>query len=86
MIADCQLENTIKWVNEHAEELQVPVLLIHGATDEVVPVASTTSFYERIASNKKLRLYKDNLHRTFDDLEKDQVLTHVAQWLTSTIK
>lgn len=70
-------------VHEHAEELRVPLLLLHGTADRMVPPDGTTALHERLsdASDVTLRLYDGAYHALFFDTDGEQVRRDVIEWI-----
>ena len=77
-----ELLKTIDWVNAHADELQLPLLVLHGGSDRVTPLASSRAFVERVTiADKKLREYPDSYHELHNDLNYLEVLADINDWL-----
>lgn len=75
-----------KWVDErflddlmayetagHESAIDVPMLLIHGAKDEVVPVRFSEEFYEELDGKKQLRIVGGEGHRFSENADADAV-------------
>jgi acylglycerol lipase len=64
--------------------LRVPLLVVHGSADQLVPVASGR-LVDRLAGSpdKTLKVYDGLAHEVFNEPEKATVLNDVAQWLES---
>ena len=77
-----ELLRTIDWVNAHASELQIPLLVLHGGSDLVTPLASSRTFFERTTiADKEMREYPDSYHELHNDLNYLEVLTDINDWL-----
>ncbi len=51
----------IEWTLAHAADLAVPLLIVHGTADRLVPCAASRVFYERVTVADKTRYeYYDN--------------------------
>jgi alpha-beta hydrolase superfamily lysophospholipase len=67
---------------QRAEEITVPVLMIHGMADQFVDPKATQEFYNRVSSqDKTLLLYEGYYHELHNDLGKEKPLGDVVQWL-----
>lgn len=67
---------------DNAGRVALPLLVIKGAADWVVPIASTEVFFERVGSlDKTFIKYEDGYHEPHNDIEKEQVFTDVLAWL-----
>lgn len=77
-----ELEKTQKWTMEHASEFTMPLLLIHGEADELVPPYGSEEFYEKASSQDKLRhLYPGGKHESHNDVEHERVIQDMLDWL-----
>jgi alpha-beta hydrolase superfamily lysophospholipase len=73
---------TMQWVQDHAAEFQVPLLLIHGTADRLSSPEGSQTFFERVATEDKvLKLYEGGYHQAFIDTNREQVLADIAGWL-----
>jgi alpha-beta hydrolase superfamily lysophospholipase len=62
--------------------LTLPVLVMHGEKDRLVPVAGSRLVAERIGSaDKTLTVYDGLYHEIFNEPERDAVLEDVVTWL-----
>ena len=77
-----ELLKTIDWVNAHASELQVPLLMLHGGADLVTPLESSQIFFERLTiADKKMYEYPDSYHELHNDLNYQEILADMNDWL-----
>ena len=71
---------------EHAKEIDVPLLLIHGDADTVTCSKATELLYERVtSSDKTLRVVPEALHETHNDLCRQEVLGAVCDWVSARL-
>lgn len=69
-------------IEAHPEAFTLPLLLLHGSADRITDPAGTRALYERAPSaDKTLRLYDGLLHETFNEPERERVLTDLTDWL-----
>ena len=74
--------SALEWTQAHGAELQVPLLLIHGAADPITPAQGSIAFFEKLTlEDKVLKLYEGGYHQAFIDSNREQVLADVAEWL-----
>ena len=72
----------IKWINAHATELQVPCLILHGGADRVTLPENSCIFWERLTlADKERREYPDSYHELHNDLNYQEVLADLEDWL-----
>lgn len=73
---------------ERAEELTLPLLLIHGGEDKLCDVKGTQALLERSSSmDKEIQIFDGLFHETMNEEEdaKAEVLKTVAKWIVSHI-
>lgn len=81
-----------KWVDErfledigrydtagNEDQITVPVMIIHGGDDDVVPVRFSDEFYEVLEAEKELRIVGEEGHR-FSDEADEQALAWAIEW------
>jgi len=62
--------------------LRLPLLLLHGTEDRLVPANASRLVHDRASSlDKTLRLYDGLYHEVFNEPERDQVLADLTHWL-----
>jgi alpha-beta hydrolase superfamily lysophospholipase len=75
------------WVWQHVLELQVPLLMMHGAADGVTSSIASHRFFQQISfADKQWCEYVDSYHHLYDDLNYQEVLTDVESWLESHLE
>lgn len=73
---------TLQWVQDHAAEFQVPLLLIHGTADRLSSPEGSKVFFEQVKiEDKALKLYEGGYHQAFIDTNREEVLEDIAGWL-----
>ena len=66
----------------HADEIDVPILGLHGTADKATDPRGTIDLVNGVhSSDKKLLLYKGLYHDMFHEPEHEQVLGDVFAWL-----
>ena len=64
------------------QQLEVPLLMMHGLADEVVPADDGERFFARLTcSDKERREYPQTLHNPHDDTNRAEVLADLESWL-----
>lgn len=64
------------------ERFTLPLLIVHGTEDKLVPTAGSQELYERAEStDKTLKLYEGLYHEVLNEPEKLEVLGDLAAWL-----
>lgn len=60
---------------------QMPLLMLHGTADNIVPVSQAQTIYELATEPKKLILYPDGDHHL--SVQSSQVSKDIASWLSN---
>ena len=72
----------VEWTRDHAAEFKLPVLIIHGDADELVPIAGSRAFFENIQqADKCFIIYEGGYHESLGDIHSRQVLADIKNWL-----
>lgn len=71
------------WALDHAGELTVPLLLIHGGADRVTSAAASREFAAR-APGCTFRQWDQCYHEIHNEPERDELFTCVREWLRAT--
>ena len=65
-------------------EIRLPVLILHGKADKVTKPAGSQYFFEYTGSkDKTLKLYDGHVHDLLNDLDKQQVMSDIWQWIVA---
>ena len=68
--------------NQGAALITLPVLVFHGALDQIADVDGARAFFDELGSaDKLLRVYDGLLHETMNEPEQDRVLDDLVAWL-----
>lgn len=71
---------------QRAPALTAPLLVVHGASDRLVPVAGSRRLVECVGSaDVTLKVYPGLYHEVFNEPERDQVLDDVVAWITERL-
>jgi len=66
---------------EHAEELKVKTLAMHGLMDRITSYKGTTAFARNNPELIELKLWEGLYHEIHNEKEKQQVFDHIKTWL-----
>jgi alpha-beta hydrolase superfamily lysophospholipase len=76
----------IRRVQARAETLSVPLLMLHGSADRMVPPEGSRRFFSHVHhTERELREYPGGYHGLFADVGHEEVLKDVERWLDSRI-
>ncbi len=71
-----------EWVMAHASEWRLPLLLVVGCHDRLIPPQGARQFYERVqVDDKEMRAYPDAYHEVHNDLCAAQEMADLERWL-----
>jgi acylglycerol lipase len=66
---------------EHARDLKIKTLAMHGLADRITSYQGTKEFAENNTQMIELKLWNGLYHEIHNEKEKQQVLDYVARWL-----
>jgi alpha-beta hydrolase superfamily lysophospholipase len=73
---------TADWLQTHAVDLKVPLLMLQSGADRVALPAGSRRFFERVTlSDKTWKAYPESYHEIYDDLDHAMVLADISEWL-----
>lgn len=74
--------STVRWIYRHASELEIPLLILHGSSDQVtLPEGSRLFFQQVIFTDKEHREYPGSYHDLFVDTDYELVFLDLENWL-----
>lgn len=71
----------IPWVFEHAGDLHLPLLIMHGTADRLVFPESSQEFAHLVQSDVTLKLWDGFYHEIHNEPEKQTVFAYLLNWL-----
>ncbi|GAB4479703.1 MAG: alpha/beta hydrolase [Anaerolineales bacterium] len=71
------------WSLEHAAELKVPLLLMHGSADRLTSPAASREFAEKAGSLVTFKLWDGFYHEIHNEPEQAEVIQTMVAWLTA---
>ena len=79
-----ELLDAIAEFPQRAPRLSLPLLVLHGTADKLVPLEPNKPIYQAIGSrDRTLRIYDGLYHEVFNDPERAQVIADTVAWLKS---
>jgi alpha-beta hydrolase superfamily lysophospholipase len=76
----------IRRVQARAETLSVPLLILHGSADRMVPPEGSRRFFSQVhQTDRELREYPGAYHCLFADVGQEEVLKDVERWIEGHI-
>ena len=69
-----------------AKDISLPVLLLHGAEDQLTSVSASTEFVDMLASSdKQCTIYDGMYHELFNEPEQEAILKTCCEWITARV-
>jgi alpha-beta hydrolase superfamily lysophospholipase len=77
-----EVREAIVRVQSRAAEFSLPLLVLHGSKDRMVPPDGSRAFVARVARpDTRLIEYPEGRHVLFADSDREQVLADLVQWI-----
>ncbi len=71
-----------RYTQRHMREITLPLLILHGAADQLVATEGSQRLYDTASSlDKTLKIYEGLHHEVLNEPEKDLVAQDIANWL-----
>jgi alpha-beta hydrolase superfamily lysophospholipase len=74
------------YVLEHAVNIKVPLLLMHGTKDRLTSPRATQELHKRIPERSELKLWEGFYHELHNEPEQEELLSFVTEWLEKHLK
>ena len=76
----------IERVQAAAPRFPLPLLVLHGSADRMVPPDGSRAFMARVGQpDRELREYPGAFHVLFADLDRERALTDVERWIAARL-
>lgn len=73
---------TGEMIQSRANEITMPILIMHGEDDPLTPISGSHFMYEHVGSkDKTLKTWKNMLHEILNEVERKAVLETITEWL-----
>ena len=81
-----EFTRTMNWTFQHAEEFSLPLMIVHGGSDQLVPVTGSYEFYKRMTSeDREIHIYEGGFHEPHNDIDRIKVLKDIEKWIQNHI-
>lgn len=78
--------DTMAFVNSHAADIQVPLLIQAAGHERIVSLPAIREFFSRLGSReKKLLVYEESYHEIFNDLDRETVFHDLDAFLRGAV-
>ena len=81
-----ELVNKVTKLPAQFQNLSLPMFIMHGSDDKLVPAASSEILFERVSSvDKELKIYPGFYHEILNELPTDrrQVVSDICEWMVA---
>ena len=69
-------------IRSHAEEITLPLLIMHGEEDTLTPISGAYYLHEHASStDKTLRVYPGMRHEIMNEIEREKPLSDLVDWI-----
>jgi len=75
-----------QWALDHASELSLPLLLMHGGADGLTSSKASREFADKIKENCTLKIWDGFYHEIHNEPGKEKVLKFMIDWLDKQVK
>jgi alpha-beta hydrolase superfamily lysophospholipase len=73
------------WALDHAAELSIPMLLMHGAVDPITSAEASREFAKKAGQKVNFIPWENLYHEIHNELNKSEVLQSMTSWLAKQI-
>jgi lysophospholipase len=81
-----ELSSTVEAFPARVPELELPLLVMHGTGDRIVPVAASLMVHDGARSeDKRLELYDGLYHEILNEPEQERVMDDIAGWVSARV-
>lgn len=81
-----QLLQMMRFIQNLGRYFESPLLLVHGSADELTnPKGSEMLFKKAKSTDKTLKIFPDGFHELINDLDKEEVLELIENWLKERV-
>jgi alpha-beta hydrolase superfamily lysophospholipase len=81
-----ELYKQMKYIQENAMDFDSPLLLIHGDADRLTNVKGSEMLFSLAKSeDKTLKVFPGGYHELINDLEKNEVMELIVDWIAKRI-
>lgn len=71
-----------EWTLSHAAGWKLPLLILHGTADQLVPIGPSRAFFEQVPiADKRMVEYEGGYHEPHNDTIHEQVTADLDKWL-----
>lgn len=73
---------SVEWIQSHAAELKVPLLMLHGGADLISLPEGSRIFFDKVTfPDKEKREYPEAYHELHNEINYQEVVNDLGEWL-----
>jgi alpha-beta hydrolase superfamily lysophospholipase len=73
-------------VFQRADEISLPIMIMHGDADSIASVDGSHQLHQSIASaDKSIQIFHGLYHEILNEPEKDQILSDIVRWMQNRV-
>ena len=77
-----EMLSALEELDRRRSEITLPLLILHGGDDRIIPVDSATKVANSVSSHDVTRIiYPELFHEVFNEPEKEKVLKDTTDWI-----
>jgi alpha-beta hydrolase superfamily lysophospholipase len=77
-----ELNAATRWTQAHAQDIRLPLLIVHGAEDRLALPADSRRFFDHVTFADKERIeYPGGFHEPHNDIEHPKVMADIERWV-----
>ena len=74
------------WALDHAAEIPLPLLLMHGGADRIISLEASRQFAASAGDKVTLRIWDGSYHEIHNEPEQGEVFTVMIDWMNTQLK
>lgn len=74
-----------EWALEHAGELVLPLLLMHGTADRITSIEASRLFVGRVGERATFRTWEGFYHELHNEVGRSEVIAAIIDWMNARL-
>lgn len=79
------LQEAAAFALENASKLKLPLLLMHGSSDQITDPEGSRQFMESKKNNCTLKIWEGLYHEMYNEPEKEEVFNYLMNWINKLL-
>ncbi len=76
-----EMLDAAKWLQDNAGKIDVPLLLMHGSSDEITSPKGTEEFAKKATGDITLKLWDGWYHEIHNEIGKEEFFAYTLNWI-----